>query len=102
MALETPVLKLYNGGEGKPGLMTVRDLSKYLNFSEGWVYENLNRMPHVKIGRNVRFRKEDIDEWLSSQEKKNNGVNEKKKQKGYSVVDRHVRGWKLKTVSGEV
>ena len=94
MALENSILKLYNGAEGKPGLMKTRELADYLNVSDDWVYHNLGQIPHYKIGRNIRFRREEIEEWLSSQGRQSDGFDEENEQKGYSVVDRRVREWK--------
>ena len=32
-----------------------------------WVTRQVNGPPYVKIGRSVRYRKSDLDEWLQSQ-----------------------------------
>jgi excisionase family DNA binding protein len=35
-----------------------------------WVYREVRagRMPHIRLGRYVRFRRESIDAWLASRE----------------------------------
>jgi len=50
------------------GLYTVEGLAEYLKVSKQWIYEriHLNEIPFSKIGKFPRFRKSDIDNWLSS------------------------------------
>jgi len=47
---------------------TVKTLAKYLQVSEKWVYERIqrNEIPFIKIGKFPRFKKSDIDHWLNS------------------------------------
>lgn len=49
-------------------LLSVKRLAEYLQMSEKWVYERIqfNEMPYCKIGRSVRFKKSDIDEWVDT------------------------------------
>lgn len=49
-------------------LFTVETLAVYLNVSKQWVYEriHLNEIPFSKIGKFPRFRKSDIDNWITS------------------------------------
>lgn len=50
----------------RPILLTVKEAAEYLTVSERFVrrirYEN--RIPGVKIGKHLRFRKEDLDRFL--------------------------------------
>jgi excisionase family DNA binding protein len=51
---------------GGAGVMTVRQLSTYLQVSHGHVYEmaRRGRIPAIRLGRKWRFRREQIDRWL--------------------------------------
>jgi excisionase family DNA binding protein len=43
-------------------------LSKYLSVSSKWIYQRTHakEIPHIKIGGMLRFRKSEIDKWISS------------------------------------
>lgn len=47
-------------------LMTYEDLSSYLKLSVGYLRQLVMRreIPFKKLGRSVRFRKNEIDEWV--------------------------------------
>ncbi|HQQ88558.1 MAG TPA: helix-turn-helix domain-containing protein, partial [Smithellaceae bacterium] len=47
-------------------LLTISDISEYLNIKEKTVYAKVEsgEIPHYRIGRLIRFRLEDIDAWL--------------------------------------
>ena len=47
-------------------MMNIHQLSKELGVSAGGVYHwvSQKRIPHIKIGRNVRFDSDAIKEWL--------------------------------------
>ena len=50
-------------------LMGVAELGKYLGgVSKDWIYLRTagNEIPFVKVGRMIKFRRSDIDRWLSS------------------------------------
>lgn len=58
-----------NGAEGNEDrLMTICDAALYLQLSPGRIrYEVfLKRMPFLKIGRSVRFKKSDLISWLDT------------------------------------
>ena len=38
-----------------PGLVDARELAEILGIMEGWVRQNIRRIPHFKMGRLVRF-----------------------------------------------
>lgn len=45
-------------------LLTVKEIAKYLNISIRQVYRLIESgMPHRKVGKHYRFRKQDIDNW---------------------------------------
>jgi len=47
-------------------LFTPEELAYYLGVSKDWVYKDAKKlMPHVKLGANLRFRKKDVDQWLT-------------------------------------
>lgn len=48
------------------GLMTVPEVADYLGYTEGTIYQKVSRgeIPFVKLGRSVRFRRSEIDEWV--------------------------------------
>jgi excisionase family DNA binding protein len=49
-------------------MMTVRDVARYLRVHDITIYRMVNsgRLPAVRVGRVWRFRREDIDRWLTS------------------------------------
>ncbi len=52
-------------------LLTVHELAHLLNVPASWVYERTRRrgaerLPHIKIGKYIRFRREDIVGWLDA------------------------------------
>lgn len=55
-------------GNSQDRLLTAEEVAKYLGFSVRTIYDKVQReeIPHVRIGsRTVRFRREQIDEWLA-------------------------------------
>jgi excisionase family DNA binding protein len=48
--------------------LTVKDVSNYLKISKAKTYSLIQRgkMPHIKIGKNVRVRYSDLLEWIDS------------------------------------
>ena len=47
-------------------LMTVDQVAEYLNIKASTIYSKLLEIPHFKVGRLIRFKKEDIDHWLEA------------------------------------
>jgi excisionase family DNA binding protein len=49
-------------------LLTAEQVSEILQVPERWVYQGARdgRIPHVKLGRYVRFEREQIEEWVAS------------------------------------
>lgn len=47
-------------------LLEADDVAKTLGMSRDWVYAEVRagRIPHVRLGRYVRFREEAIDDWI--------------------------------------
>ena len=48
------------------GLMNVDDAAEYLRCKKSWIYDNKHklRIPHLKVGNQLRFRADDLDRWL--------------------------------------
>jgi excisionase family DNA binding protein len=51
-------------------LLTVREAGQYLGFAEGTLYNKASRdeIPHVRLGRSLRFRKSELDRWIIEQD----------------------------------
>ncbi len=52
-------------------LLEVDDVARYIGMTADWVYREVRagRMPHIRLGRYVRFRRESIDAWLAARER---------------------------------
>ena len=48
-------------------LWDIKELSAYLGIKRSTLYAHIPEIPHYKINRLVRFRKSEIDAWLSGQ-----------------------------------
>ena len=55
---------------GGDRLLTAEEVADLLQVSKGWVYEQIRRdsMPHIRLGRYVRFRRSAVERWISSLE----------------------------------
>lgn len=51
-------------------LLEAEDVAAYLGMRTDWVYREVRagRLPHVRLGRAVRFRQESIDAWIRANE----------------------------------
>ncbi len=51
-----------------PNLWKVKDVANYLKLSEKAVYRlvSTGNFPHIRLGRRLRFSKQDIDRFLST------------------------------------
>ena len=47
-------------------LLTADEVAELICMTKEWVYAQVraNRIPHIRLGRRVRFRRESIDTWL--------------------------------------
>jgi len=50
--------------ESHNNYLTIHALSTYLGIKPKTLYARVKEIPHYKIGRLIRFRKEDIDAWM--------------------------------------
>jgi excisionase family DNA binding protein len=52
-------------------LLTVEDLARRLQISTGWVRDHATRkrprLPVVRVGKLLRFRREEIEKWIEDQ-----------------------------------
>ena len=53
------------------GLLTVQEVAKILRVPVSWVYERTRRrgneqLPHIKLGKYLRFRRTEVIGWLDS------------------------------------
>jgi len=57
-------------GEPASRLLEAEDVADYLGMRTDWVYREVRagRLPHIRLGRAVRFRRESIEAWLESHE----------------------------------
>ena len=46
-------------------------MAEYLGMRTDWVYREVRagRLPHIRLGRAVRFRRESIDAWREARER---------------------------------
>jgi excisionase family DNA binding protein len=52
-------------------LLTADDVAAMLGMGTDWIYAEVRagRIPHVRLGRYVRFRAESIDQWIREMER---------------------------------
>ena len=62
-------------------LLTAEQVAAMLGVSKDWIYAEVRagRIPHVRLGRNVRFRATSIEEWIADLERGNMAVTTKRR-----------------------
>ena len=57
--------------KGKPSLMTIDELAKYLRMKKVTIYKHAQdkKLPGFKVGSSWRFKKATIDKWIAEREK---------------------------------
>jgi len=57
--------------EGGQRLLDADDIAAYIGMTTDWIYREVRagRLPHIRLGRYVRFRRESIDAWLEASER---------------------------------
>lgn len=50
-------------------LLTPQRTAEYLGVRPSWVYEQARarRLPHLKLGKHLRFLQDDLDAWIAEQ-----------------------------------
>lgn len=74
--------------------MDTKQLSKYINMSVSWIYQNLHIIPYLKMNKKLVFNKLEIDEFMEQRKVKKESIeilpdkiNSKKAMNGkYKVV----------------
>ena len=58
----------------KDAIMTIPEVASYLKMSKSKIYYLVSRkkIPHLRLGRNVRIRQSDLKNWLNQQIEKVN------------------------------
>jgi excisionase family DNA binding protein len=58
-------------GADSARLLEAEDVANYLGVRTDWVYREVRagRLPHIRLGRAVRFRRESIEAWIDSRER---------------------------------
>ena len=58
------------GAEPQARLLEAEEVARYLGMRIDWVYREVRakRLPHIRLGRYVRFRRESIEAWLDARE----------------------------------
>lgn len=64
-----PKLTVTAGGDDDP-LFDVFGLAAYLGVGHWWVYDHVNDLPTLKVGRFLKFRRSHVDRWLEAKGKK--------------------------------
>ena len=64
-----PLLKNNKQGCESDCVFDVKELAAYLRVNKSWVYNqvHLKSIPYFKCGRYTRFKKSNIDRWISSE-----------------------------------
>jgi excisionase family DNA binding protein len=50
-------------------LMSVQDVAEWLKVRPSWVFDHHGEgaLPAIQVGRHLRFRREEVEAWLTSQ-----------------------------------
>lgn len=59
--------------KGKPSLMTIDELARYLRMKKVTIYKHAQegKIPAFKVGSKWRFKKSTIDKWIADKERFN-------------------------------
>ena len=55
-------------------IWTVEDLAAFLKVKPSWVYEHTSEIPHIRVGRYLRFERSAVLEWLHRRRKRYFGL----------------------------
>jgi excisionase family DNA binding protein len=58
-----------HNGAGGHQLLSLKEVRQELGMSKGWVYQRIRsgEIPHVKLGHNIKVRREDLEAYLQAQ-----------------------------------
>ena len=70
MAGATSTATTHRAETSPSDLLTAEEVATLLRVSPGWVYEQSrrHRIPHLRLGRYVRFRRGALEDWLAEGE----------------------------------
>ena len=68
-------------GKSAPDVLTIGQLSRYLQITESTLYKlvQAGRLPGKKVGRQWRFQREAIDEWLAEKPRRSSAKHRRAK-----------------------
>ena len=63
-------------GQGSTDLLSITQVCQELGMGKSWVYHRIKRgeIPSVKLGRNIKVKREDLDQYLENQRYQPSGV----------------------------
>jgi len=65
------------------GFWDIADLSSYLKVKIKTLYTMISEIPHYRVGKLIRFKKQEIDSWMENRrDKAHAGIKKTKKAKG--------------------
>ena len=56
------------------GFLTIEDVAQYLGIKVKTLYARVSKIPHYRVGRLIRFKKEDVDAWMESKKRDGTAV----------------------------
>ncbi|PZR07105.1 MAG: DNA-binding protein [Archangium gephyra] len=51
--------------------MDVEEAARFIGISVSWLYRHWRQVPHIKLGRRVRFTRDGLQAWFKQQERVN-------------------------------
>jgi len=80
------------------GFWDIADLSSYLKVKVKTIYARTSGIPHYRVGKLIRFRKQEIDSWMESNRVKafdgiykSKNIKIKNTDKGNIIIDKLIR-----------
>jgi excisionase family DNA binding protein len=80
------------------GFWNIEDLSKYLKVKIKTIYAMIPGLPHYRVGKLIRFKKQEIDSWMEIKRveafdgiNKSENIKRKKSDKGNIIIDKLIR-----------
>ena len=66
------VKSIFSKERKNDSILTVKELAQYLKVDTSWVYTQISlvNIPHVKMGKYPRFKKSEIEKWISKEDGK--------------------------------
>jgi excisionase family DNA binding protein len=76
LSAELPVPPERYHGQGSTELLSIEQVCEELGMGKSWVYHRIKsgEIPSVKLGRNIKVKREDLDQYLENQRYQPSGV----------------------------